>query len=285
MNPEDILKLFAKADQAVRQAFSQVTDWSRITDGTQAHDGQHYPDLIADKTVCEVLSADETNSCVAILSEESGWIFPNRGPKCMNGKLESLAPDEAFDLTKLADGEFLVAVDPLDGSSNAAQRIPWYALSLCALNNQGLLAAHVSNIAISDETPYTAISGKGAYYGSTAIQPSNISEISDAIVGVSYFPSQGIPDWIKPARQVRSMGAAALELCLVATGAFEIYLDGTDGMHCPWDYLAGMLICQEAGAICQDFQGRDMLELSLTTKRQPVAAASPKLLPKLLSAL
>ena len=52
--------------------------------------------------------------------------------------------------------------------------------------------------------------------------------------------------------------------------------------HGVWDYLGGMLICEEAGAVVVDASGRDLVVLDHAARRTPVAAATPELLDALL---
>ena len=59
------------------------------------------------------------------------------------------------------------------------------------------------------------------------------------------------PGWLGW-RQFRALGAVALDLCAVAEGRLDGYLDCSPSAHGPWDYLGGMLVCREAGALVED---------------------------------
>ena len=85
-------------------------------------------------------------------------------------------------------------------------------------------------------------------------------------------------------RQYRSLGATALDLCSVADGSVDGTVDCTDSALGPWDYLGAMLVLGEAGGWIADAHGRDLLELQHTTRRTPVAAATPELFEELLAA-
>ena len=62
-----------------------------------------------------------------------------------------------------------------------------------------------------------------------------------------------------PWKQFRALGSAALSLCDVAAGRVDGYLDaGADG-HAPWDYLGGLLVCREAGAVVARRPGRPLV--------------------------
>ena len=70
----------------------------------------------------------------------------------------------------------------------------------------------------------------------------------------------------------------------MACGTLDGYIDCSRDAHGVWDYLGGMLICQEAGAAIADGAGRDLVVRDPAVKRTPVAAATPALLVELLAA-
>lgn len=209
--------------------------------------GQYRSDLAADAAALEVLEA----AGVGVLSEESGL--------------------------RDADRQIVVVLDPVDGSTNASRAIPWYATALCALDDRGPLAALVVNQASGAR--WWATRGGGAFDERGPLTPTRITVLGDALIGLSGHPPQHL-GW----RQYRALGAAALDLCLVAGGGLDGYLDCSPSAHGSWDYLAGMLICQEAGAVVADAQGRDLVVLEHAARRTPVAAATPALLDELLAA-
>jgi fructose-1,6-bisphosphatase/inositol monophosphatase family enzyme len=85
--------------------------------------------------------------------------------------------------------------------------------------------------------------------------------------------------------QYRSLGAAALDLCAVAEGVLDGYAVVGGSRLGSWDYLGGMLICTEAGAVVAESEGRDLVTLVHTDRRTPVAAATPDLLDQLTRAV
>ena len=89
------------------------------------------------------------------------------------------------------------------------------------------------------------------------------------MVGLSGLP----PGWLGW-RQFRALGAVALDLCAVAEGRLDGYVDCSPSAHGPWDYLGGMLVCQEAGAVVDDAVGRDLVVLDHGARRTPVAAGT-----------
>jgi myo-inositol-1(or 4)-monophosphatase len=209
-------------------------------------DGQHHSDLAADAAALDVLAG----AGLGVLSEESGFH---------------------------AGGEVVVVLDPLDGSTNASRGIPWYAASLCAVDRGGPLAALVVDLVAG--TRFEAVRGDGARRDGAAMRPSACNSLGEALVGLSGHPVRHL-GW----RQYRSLGAVALDLCAVAGGVLDAYIDCSPSAHGAWDYLAGALICTEAGAAIADAQGRDLCVVDHAARRTPVAGASEALLAEALAA-
>jgi fructose-1,6-bisphosphatase/inositol monophosphatase family enzyme len=213
-----------------------------------ARAGQHRSDLAADAAALEVLGAAD----VGVLSEESGLHAPDR--------------------------DVMVVVDPLDGSTNADRGIPWFATSLCAVDRDGPRVALV--VDLPHGRTFTAIRGGGASVDGVPLEPTRCTSVAAAVVGVSGLPPEPL-GW----SQFRALGAIALDLCAVAEGTLDGYVDAsTPSAHGAWDYLGGALVCAEAGARVADALGRDLTVLDPTARRTPVAAATPELLDALVAA-
>ncbi|GBL21552.1 hypothetical protein EMGBS4_16120 [Acidimicrobiaceae bacterium] len=119
---------------------------------------------------------------------------------------------------------------------------------------------------------YWATAGGGAFHNGEAMHPSGCVELGEAVVGVSGIPKVR-PRW----GQFRALGAAAaLDICLVADGVLDAWIDFNT--HGVWDYLASALICQEAGALVVDIRGRDLIVQEHSHRRTPLVAATPALL-------
>ena len=168
------------------------------------------------------------------------------------------------------EGEFTVVVDPIDGSTNCDRGVPFYATSLAVVRDDELVAALVMNQATG--TVFEAEKGSGARRDGEPIAPSGQTQIAQAIVGSSGYPSRHL-GWY----QNRSLGAASLEICLVADGSLDVYgVAQHTGLNV-WDYLAGLLIVREAGAFDADYHG-DELVTTEDVLRHPVFAGSNELL-------
>ena len=168
------------------------------------------------------------------------------------------------------DGEFTVVVDPIDGSTNCDRGIPFYSTSLAVLHDGELVAALVMNQATG--TIFEAEKGSGAHRDGQPIAPSGQTDIARAIVGSSGYPSNNV-GW----SQNRSLGAASLEICLVADGSLDVYGVAQHSGLNVWDYLGGLLIAREAGAFAADYLG-DELVTTDDVIRHPLFAGSHELL-------
>lgn len=164
-----------------------------------------------------------------------------------------------------------VVIDPVDGSTNASRQLPWYATSLCAVDGDGARAALVVDQA--GGTRFQAVRGAGATIDGRPLLPSPCAEMGEALVGLS-----GYPPWWFGWKQFRALGAVALDLCAVAAGRLDAYVDCSRSAHGPWDYLGGMLVCQEAGAVVADAWDRPLVTVDHAARRTPVAAGTQVLL-------
>lgn len=173
-------------------------------------------------------------------------------------------------------GELVVVMDPVDGSTNASRGIPWYATSLCIVDDGGLRAALIMNLA-TDRT-YTATRGGGAFRDGLRVRPSSMTQLGESMLVLNGFDPAFLT-WM----QYRSLGATALDLCSVADGTVDASIDFSGALG-PWDYMGAMLIQQEAGAVIVDQHGRDLLEIGHEVRRKPASAANRELLDQILEA-
>jgi len=243
MDDPGLLTVLHDAATAVAEALAALSDWGPA--GTRA--GQYRSDLAADAAALAVLRS----AGLGVLSEESG-------------------------LTD-GDAEVVVVLDPVDGSTNAARGIPWYATSLCAVDADGPRTAVVVNQASG--VRFDATRGGGARRDGRPIAPTACDALGRSIIGFSGYPRSYF-GW----NQYRGLGAAALDLCAVAEGVLDGYAVVGGSSLGSWDYLGGLLICREAGAVVGDAQGRDLVTLVHTDRRTPVAAATTPLFEELRAA-
>jgi len=168
---------------------------------------------------------------------------------------DSILGEEGGGPTGLDDGVSWV-VDPIDGTVNFVYGIPAYAVSIGAQINGTPVAGAVADV-VSGEL-YSASVGSGAhliYAGERReLRCSDVDELSMALLGTGfgYAPrrrteqSQLMAQMMPLVRDVRRIGSAALDLCLVASGRLDAHYE--HGLHV-WDWAAGAVIAAEAGAI------------------------------------
>lgn len=239
MNPQEILEVFDELVAEVADALSDLTDWGNSGNRPD----QYIHDVVAD----DIMVGGLHDAGFRVLSEESGVT---------------------------GEGDLIVVVDPVDGSTNASRALPWYATSLCAVDAEGPVVADVANLATGDR--YRAIRGMGAEADHLDLGSSGCLELSQSLIAFAGLPPEH-GGW----EQFRCYGAAALDLCGVAAGTFDGYVD-VSRSHRVWDYLGAYLVCAESGVPMVDGFGRDLVVLS-NEYRAPVAAATPQLLEQILA--
>ena len=183
-----------------------------------------------------------------------------------------------------ASGSGLTAVlDPVDGSSNLSRGIPFYCTSAAIADGGGIDSvrwAAVRNLVTGDV--YYAEKGRGAAKNGRPIRASSVGEVRRAIAAVDVSRA-GVPIISRLApliselkRQVH-LGANALELCLLAEGATDAFVDIRGSMRIV-DLAAAYLIASEAGAVVTSPEGERLdLPLDLKLRFSYVAAANREL--------
>ncbi|MEM8707336.1 MAG: inositol monophosphatase [Actinomycetota bacterium] len=233
MTDDELLAVVHEAVDAVVASFETHDDWG-LSGG---RDGQYASDLVADAAALAVF--DEAG--IAVLSEESG---------------------------RSSDAALVAVLDPLDGSTNASRPLPWFATSICVVDDGSPRVAVVHDHASG--VRWDAIAGGGARVDGAPLPLREPVELAEAIVAINGLPSVN-PGW----GQFRCYGAAALDLCAVADGRFDAFVDYDHDALGSWDYLGGMLICQEAGVTVADAHGRPLVTLDHDARRTPVAGVGP----------
>jgi fructose-1,6-bisphosphatase/inositol monophosphatase family enzyme len=178
--------------------------------------------------------------------------------------------------------DVVIIVDPIDGSTNLGRGLSW-ATSMAAYHPEhGVIAALCAhNI---ERTPrgvyFSAIKGEGASRNGVSLQRSSVTRLDRAMLAVS-DPVRG--GWVG-AMQTRSIGAGVLEMILTTTDTFDAYANFGVG-HNVWDFLGAKLICEEAGMIVTELDGREIDPLDPDARHAfaiaPTAELSAELVTKL----
>ena len=154
-DPEEVVALL---DEAAHAAGTALSAYLRTSSGRSelrakgGRPGQYRLDLTADRAVLDVLAG----SGLGVLSEESGLTGVESDTEASAAGEDGAAAGEGA----VAVPGVVVVVDPVDGSTNASRGFPWYACSLCAVDERGPWLALVVNLATG--TRWAAERGSGA---------------------------------------------------------------------------------------------------------------------------
>lgn len=211
-------------------------------------------DLAAENAIIETLTKNHVS--FTLISEESGV------------KKYGANPSENF-----------VTVDPIDGTTNLMRGIPFYATSIAVSTKPTLNTVHTALVAdLFHYVTYTAEKGKGAYRNDEIIRPSENDSIKEAVLGIdlnTYKVQKIAPQLtclIEKTKHIRHLGANALELCYVADGTIDAFID-IRGKLRTTDVAAAWLIMKEAGATVTTLEGKP-LETKLSPKQKIAFVAS-----------
>ncbi len=203
-------------------------------------------DEIAENAALSVLEADGRS--MRVVSEELGERIIGKKP------------------------EFTFVLDPIDGTFNAVNGIPFFCAPIAVAGSDlsDIRYGYIKNLVNKDI--YTAEKGKGAYLNRRKLHVSSRSLLSEiSVLSYSHRP-HAVAINNHNVRRVRVFGCAALELCYVASGVFDAFID-LRGMLRVTDIAAGKLVVEEAGGIVTDGKGQ-MLSTPLDVRQRVNLVAS-----------
>ena len=167
------------------------------------------------------------------------------------------------------NNEYRWIIDPLDGTKNFIQNVPFFCISI-ALQKRDEIIAGVVYDPVHDEL-FAAEKGSGASCNNIPIQVSS-REFSQALIatGFPFRAKHYLPKYLLTFEEIflgcsgmRRCGSAALDLCYTAAGRCEGFWEL--GLSI-WDIAAGSLIILEAGGKVSDFSGgKNYLETGFIT--------------------
>jgi myo-inositol-1(or 4)-monophosphatase len=213
-------------------------------------------DVVAEEKVIEILK--NTGRSMTLISEEIGEYKIGKGTS-----------------------EVVFVVDPLDGTINALKKIPFYGISIAiadssskslnSLTLQDIEIGFVKNLATGDI--YEAVKGEGASLnGETAI-PSSREDVTGSLIGAYVRGAMTKMNEIcKTVRRIRLLGSVATELCYVADGTYDAFLDIRGNLRVV-DIAAAKLIVEEAGGTVTNEQGKRLDNKLGVTERTSIIAA------------
>jgi myo-inositol-1(or 4)-monophosphatase len=157
-------------------------------------------------------------------------------------------------------------IDPLDGTTNFLHGLPLFAISIGLVREGQIVAGLVYN-PISDDM-FIAEKGQGSYANNRRLRVAARRSMTEALIGCG-IPHLGKekdhPRFLAEFKammgrvsNLRRLGAAALDLCFVASGRYDGFWERSLQ---PWDIAGGILIVREAGGFVSDADGgNEMLE-------------------------
>ncbi len=181
---------------------------------------------------------------------------------------------------KKTKSQYMWFIDPLDGTTNFSIGNPFFAVSIALVKNK-IPIVGATYYPLRDELFY-AERGKGAFLNGKRIRVSNKTHVGTSFL--AYCHSNDLKSTKVMTKiysklklhtdKVRQIGAATLELCFVACGRIESFMD--IGIF-PWDVLAGVLLVREAGGKVTTIGGK-----SFTIDSKSILASNGKIHGKLL---
>jgi myo-inositol-1(or 4)-monophosphatase len=180
-------------------------------------------------------------------------------------RLMAARPDDGFLGEEGASAESSTGVrwvvDPIDGTVNFLYGIPYYAVSVAASVDDEMVAGVVVNVASGER--WTATRGGGAFLDGTRLQVAASEPappLSQRLVATGFnyiervklLQTVAVSALLHEVRDVRRLGSASLDLCAVATGRVDAFVE--EGLNL-WDIAAGGLVATEAGAVLEKHPG------------------------------
>jgi myo-inositol-1(or 4)-monophosphatase len=224
-------------------------------------------DLVRDRRAGGVSVAATKSSDVDVVTEAD-----RASEELIRATLRARRPDDAL-LGEEGDDEpgtsgVTWVIDPIDGTVNFLYGIPQYAVSIAAQVDGRSVAGVVLNVATGTEyvahrTPDGAVV---ATRDTSAIGPRGAVPLELTLVatGFSYdrevrrVQATALLDLLPRVRDVRRLGSCALDLCAVAEGTVDAYVE--EGVNL-WDHAAGTLVAEAAGAAWEVLPGAGGMSL------------------------
>lgn len=222
-------------------------------------------DIAAENAIVNTLKRNRIT--FTLISEESGIVEYGKNP-----------------------GQCYVTVDPIDGTTNLVRGVPFYATSIAISSEPALKRVHSALVTdLFHGTTYTAQKGRGAYRNGHRIVSSQSSSVEEGVIGIdlnSYRIQTLVPRLtalMAEVKHLRHFGANALELCYVADGTIDAFID-IRGKLRTTDVAAAWLIIKEAGGIITTPEGKP-LDATLDPKQKVefIAAANKKIYERIFS--
>lgn len=189
---------------------------------------------------------------------EAGFITEEK--TTVQADLVQRSQERALEQKPEETGLFWV-VDPLDGTTNFIHDLAPYCVCIALRNKTDILLGVVYEV--TRKELYSAGKGLGAYLNGQPIHVSELKDLDQALVMIGYpYNAEGFRQFCLNltgqlyghCASIRSNGSAEGELCYLAAGKIDVYVES---FIQPWDVMAGACILLEAGGKISDYDGTD----------------------------
>ncbi len=191
---------------------------------------------------------------------------------------DGLVGEEGAD--RIGSSGFRWVIDPLDGTVNYLYGLPGWCISIAVQQERDgewvtvAGAVHAPTV----QRLYSAHLGGGATLNKQLIRCSKPTSLAHSLIGTGFNYDQNsrmrqgvlVASILGEVRDIRRAGAAALDLCYVASGNLDAYFER--GLHL-WDYAAGALIAQESGAVVSGLHPEQPAGFELTLAGAPLTVS------------
>ena len=260
MEIEELLRISSEIRDLIRTYISETADHGEIIK-RRKRDVTRKIDLFAEEALENALQS--RNLCARIISEELG---------------DHVSPEEG-------DPQFTLIFDPIDGSTNAILGLPFFCSSLAYSPNLEHVTfddLQASVVATIYGKTYYAVKGGHAYVDGKKL-PRAVKGKTKRVFSIYTYGTDSIPEAMMHFQResknvlIRVLGSIAMELCLVAEGAFDAVIDVRDLIN-GYDIAGASLILKEAGGIITDLKGKEFeTEVGKTQKISLIAALEPEI--------
>ena len=259
MKPEvDWIQIFARCKENVKThilpLFADLKQPQPDLGKGAGGDSMKLVDLAAEKAITEVML--EHSISFTLISEESGIKEFGDSPK-----------------------EYYATVDPIDGTTNLIRGLPFYCSSIAISSKPTSSSVYAATVVdLFHNVTYSAFEGKGATRDNNKITPSKVVSLDEAVIGMdlnTYKIKEIAPklsEIIQQTKHIRHFGANALELCYVAEGLTDAFIDFRGKLRAT-DVAAGFFIIKEAGGTITSTENK-LIDLELDPKQTVKFVAS-----------
>ena len=214
-------------------------------------------ELVAQRRAAGVTVAATKSSVVDVVTEAD-----RASEELIRSRIMAARPDDGFvgeeGSAKTGSSGIRWVVDPIDGTVNFLYGIPAYAVSIAAQSLVGPTPETVAAVVldVAHATAYTATPGGGAFRDGVRLEVRAPAPMGERLVltGFNYsadtraIQAAAVGKMLPRVRDIRRQGSCALDLCHVAEGQADAYVE--EGVS-DWDHAAGALVAAEAGAVVE----------------------------------